>query len=193
MDDIQRKIQTSAGYVDIALKIAQILLWIIIILLVGVLLTCLAYGMMGPDDLSQWVTAESIPHDFAGEIIIPENTDPIAAFTGILGVLVISAITYLALLAAMLRFAGEVFADIRKTALPFTTANARRLKNTAVCMGLLAVLPWVIGIIGSFVINIQLTISYLSIELLITAAVLYCLAYIFEYGTLLQQQADETL
>jgi hypothetical protein len=163
------------------------------VLLAGVLfLTILIFCMEGPDGFSVFLATENVLEVF-GSMTLPEGVSPFEMFLRAATVFVASTIAYLALLAAMLRSMGKIFSEIRKTLLPFTTANAQRLKKASIYMELLGVVPFLIGVAGNVVLSVPVEPIPLSLELLLAAAVLYCLAHIFEYGVLLQQQADETL
>lgn len=111
----------------------------------------------------------------------------------VITLLVLSSVVYLVLFAGMLRTAGRIFSDISRTMLPFTRENAKRIKTMSVFMAFLAVaspaVEWTLGL----VLGVPAVTYHFSLELLIASAVLYCLAHIFEYGAVLQQQADETL
>ncbi|MCZ9311846.1 MAG: hypothetical protein O0V67_00570 [Methanocorpusculum sp.] len=193
MDTVQANIEKSARIADIAIKIVWILLWLIIVLLAGVFfLTILIYCAEGPDGFSVFVTTENVLEVF-GSMTLPEGVSPFEMFLRAAAVFCASTISYLVLLAAMLRSMGKIFSEIRQTLLPFTTANAQRMKKASIYMALLSVVPCLIGVAGNAVVNVPVDPLPLSLELLLAAAVLYCLAHIFEYGVLLQQQADETL
>jgi len=194
MNSVQANIEKSARIADIAIKIVWILLWLIIVLFAGIFfLTILIYCAEGPDGFSVFVTTENVLEIF-GSMVLPEGVSPFEMFLRAVAVFLASTISYLALLAAMLRSMGKIFSEIQKTLLPFTTANAQRLKKASIYMALLSVIPFLIGVAGNVALNVPVESSPpFGLELLLAAAVLYCLAHIFEYGVLLQQQADETL
>ena len=192
--EIQTNIEKSARTADIALKIGKVFIVAIILMLIVIFaVTLLIYSAEGPNGFARWVTSENLLSVFGEGITAPVGVDPATAFVAAATVFLVSTIVYLVLFAGMVWSAAKIFSGIRRTRLPFTRENARQLKQVAVWMGLLAVIPPVVEIIGSFLISIPLTTFYLGIELLIAAAIIYCLAHIFEYGALLQKQADETL
>ncbi|MDV0441138.1 hypothetical protein [Methanorbis furvi] len=194
MNTIQVNIEKSARIADIAVKIAWILLWIVIVIFGGVfLLTLLIYAAAGPEGFSMFITAENVLEIFGPGVVLPAGVSPLDMFVRTSAVFLVSAIVYVGLLAAMLRSMGQIFSEVRKTLLPFTAANAQRLKKAAIYMALVAVVPYLIGVVGSLIIGVYVELIPFGFELLIASAVIYCLAHIFEYGVLLQQQADETL
>ncbi len=192
--EIQTSIQKSAKIADIALKIGKILIVLTTLLLIAaVAFTPFIYGVEGPAGFSQWVVEEDLMSTFGPGVVVPAGVDPAAAFMQASVVFLASALASLVLLAGMIWPAATIFAEIRKTGLPFTWFNGQQLKKVAIFMGLIAFVPSVIEAVGSIIIQIPLNTAYLSIEMLLAAAIVYGIAHVFEYGTLLQQQADETL
>lgn len=192
--EIQTNIKKSAKIVDISLKVGKILLAAVTILLTAVFaLTVLIYGVEGSEGFFSWIVSENVISSFGEGITIPAGVDPATAFIQAAVVCLTAAIAYLVLFGGMVWSAAKIFSEIRRTGLPFTWSNARQLKHVSVWLGLLALVPALIEGVGSYLIKMPMANFYLSIELLIAAGILYCLAHIFEYGTLLQQQADETL
>lgn len=191
--EIQTNIQNSAKIADIALKIGKILIVLTTLLLIFIVVfTSFIYGMEGPAGFSQWIVEEDLMSTFGPGIVVPAGVEAAAAFMQVSVVFLVSAIASLVLLAGMIWSAATIFAEIRKTGLPFTQSNGRQLKKVAIFMGLLAFVPSVIESVGCIVIHIPLNTAYFSIEMLLAAAIVYGIAHVFEYGTLLQQQADET-
>lgn len=192
--EVQTNIQKSAKIAGIALKIGKFLIVFTILLLIAVAaVTPLIYGAEGPDGFSRWIVEENLMSMFGPGVAVPSGVDPAAAFMQASVVFLASSIASLVLLAGMIWPAAAIFAEIRRTGLPFTRFSSRQLKKVAVFMGLLAFVPCIIEGIGSIIIHIPLNTTYFSIEMLLAAAIVYGIAHIFEYGTLLQQQADETL
>ncbi len=192
--EIQTNIQNSAKIADIALKIGKILIVLTVLLLIVIVaVTPLIYGMEGPAGFSQWVVEENLMSTFGPGIVVPAGVEPAAAFMQASLVFLASAIASLVLLAGMIWPAAKIFTEICRTGLPFTRSNGQQLKIVAVFMGLLAFVPSLIEYVGSIIIHIPLNCTYFSIEMLLAAALVYGIAHVFEYGTLLQQQADETL
>ena len=192
--EIQTSIQKSAKIADIALKIGKILIILTTLLLVAdVVLTPFIYGVEGPAGFSQWVVEDDLMSTFGSGVVVPAGVEPAAAFMQASVVFFASAIASLVLLAGMIWPAATIFAEIRKTGMPFTRSNGQQLKMVAIFMGLIAFVPSVIEGVGGIIIHIPLNTTYFSIEMLLAAAIVYGIAHVFEYGTLLQQQADKTL
>ncbi len=192
--EIQTSIQKSAKIADIALKIGKILIILTTLLLfAAAVLTPFIYGVEGQAGFSQWVVEDDLMSTFGSGVVVPAGVELAAAFMQASVVFLASAIASLVLLAGMIWPAATIFADIRKTGMPFTRSNGQQLKMVAIFMGLIAFVPSVIEAVGGIIIHIPLNTTYFSIEMLLAAAIVYGIAHVFEYGTLLQQQADETL
>ena len=192
--EIQSKIKQNAKNVGIVLTIGKILVvFVIVLLFLTAALTACIYTVGGPAEFSHWIVSEDVLSSFGVGTSVPAGMDPTTAFIQASAIFLVSATVYLLTFAGMIWAAARIFAEIRESGVPFTQANARSLKHVAICMALLCVVPVITDSIGWYITGISVTLGYLSIEGLIVAAVLYCLAHIFEYGTLLQKQADETL
>ena len=176
MNDTQTKIEKSARIADIVLKIARILGWILIgmlVLLIGAVVVI--YGIAGPEAFNEWILSDG------------------SSFPEIFAVFSIESLAYMGFIMGILIVAGKIFSDIRKTLLPFTKDNAQHLKTIALLIALISVIPGLIEMIGAAIIGVSMEMFTISIEGLVLAFVVYSLAHIFEYGLELQEQADETL
>ena len=191
MNDTRMKIEKSARIADIVLKIARIIGWIIIVMIVLLFgVTCLICGTAGPGAFDGLFTAEEI-----GDIFLTDSGSVVsgAALMWIYLLFTAVSLTYMGLIMGILIIAGKIFSGIRKTLLPFSGENAKYLKKIAILIGFIAVVPALIEIIGGAILGISMELYSISIEGLVLAFVVYCLAHIFQYGLELQEQADETL
>jgi|GEM_PF-596882 len=89
---------------------------------------------------------------------------------------------------------SQIFKDISHSHSPFTNKQTRRLKAISLLMLSMTlavpVLHWLLTVI--FLPDVKARL-FLDLTGLIFAAVFRCLALIFDHGSELQQQADETL
>jgi hypothetical protein len=82
----------------------------------------------------------------------------------------------------------KIFKDISREYTPFLEKNFKRMKKIALILLFSSLQPFSFGEPGSL--NINIGPDY---ELLIFAGIVYFFALIFQYGSMLQQQSDETL
>ncbi len=101
---------------------------------------------------------------------------------------------YLVLLLVTLFFLEPVFKNIEKCESPFSDAVVVSLNRFAYSL-----IPWVFGttlgnaiasVIAEGTMNLHISVNISS---LLMVLVVFALAYIFKYGTALQQESDETL
>ncbi|MEK4517028.1 hypothetical protein NSS64_17190 [Paenibacillus sp. FSL H8-0122] len=87
-----------------------------------------------------------------------------------------------------------IFKDISRDYTPFVAKHTKRLKLISLLMAGIAFIPGLVEVVLIQIID-PVTFVYASFELffVLVAIVFFCLAQIFEYGRMLQQQSDETL
>lgn len=90
-----------------------------------------------------------------------------------------------------------IFINIEKKETPFIRKNCRSVFNIGVIIIALSIvkdsiLPLVCKIIGIGSLNSGSLVSF-NLNSLIIGGVIICQSYIFEYGTALQKESDETL
>jgi len=83
----------------------------------------------------------------------------------------------------------KIFKDISREYTPFLEKNFKRMKEIALILLFSSLQPFSFSGSGSLNINIGPP----DYELLIFAGIVYFFALIFQYGSALQQQSDETL
>lgn len=98
------------------------------------------------------------------------------------------------IIVSMVYAAGAIFRDMSRDYTPFAAKHTKRLKVISMLMAAIAVIPAFVQILMMQIITPTVKV-YISIELsyIVVAVVFFCLAQIFEYGGMLQQQSDETL
>jgi hypothetical protein len=92
----------------------------------------------------------------------------------------------------MLNSILSILSRIKEDESPFTMANVTRIKQVALYMVLLTVVPYLVGMAASLATHIEPE-GELHIDTWVYALVIYCLALAFEHGVVLQKQQDETL
>ena len=96
-------------------------------------------------------------------------------------VVVVSIILTLILLMMMLMKLEKLFINIHNGDTPFTLENVDYIKKIAIFMILMIVIPNVAGYITQFAIGVNLDVEF-EISDLIYILIIFCTAYIFEYG-----------
>lgn len=138
------------------------------------------------------------------KIVGSENNDDVYTFTGEASpkkvdihnfmVITIVAALVMAVYTVNSCFAGKLFKEFEKCESPFTQNIVNRIKMLGYSL-----IPWVFigGAVDSaksaaFSGKLHIGIN-INVEMIIAVLIVLFLAYIFEYGTKLQQESDETL
>lgn len=100
----------------------------------------------------------------------------------------------LCLIMVILFISGRIFKDISKDYTPFVAKHMKRLKRISLLIAGMAIIPGFVEIAMIQMVTPPAMVN-VSFELfyILVAVVFFCLAQIFEYGRMLQQQSDETL
>ncbi|MCL1832098.1 MAG: DUF2975 domain-containing protein [Oscillospiraceae bacterium] len=101
----------------------------------------------------------------------------------------------LAVIAAIMFVASYIFKDMTTQHTPFAQKNADRLKIISLLLigFTIVVQPLKAFLIMVFVPGVNEFTFHINLAHFVFAAVFFCLALIFEYGVILQQESDETL
>lgn len=126
------------------------------------------------------------------------NADDVLLLTGHrIATLLLVAMVFLAGLFVVLQFVIRLCSSLQKSPTPFTPDILRQLKGLGWALVAWAVVP---GLLGSLVMALmhisadQVNISiHLDLDSILLALFFLVLVYVFEYGTQLQRQSDETL
>ncbi|SMF86587.1 hypothetical protein SAMN05661091_3439 [Paenibacillus uliginis N3/975] len=176
------KIQRSSKLLAICLKILRIVVFIA----VGVEISAIIWLAAVSEDVIS-TTIGSI-HIFSPIVNTADysKSELIAQFC--------VNITKQSIVIAMLFLAGAIFKDISREYTPFAAKQTKRLKAISKLMVLLAIIPASVEILMMQILAPTVKV-YVSFELsfILVAVVFFCLAQIFDYGGVLQQQSDETL
>jgi|GEM_PF-2233500 len=96
--------------------------------------------------------------------------------------------------ALSLLLAGLMFVRIAKDSRPFTEKNVRTVRNIGILFLLSAMIPALAGNIATgFAVFGKMAQQFIRPNEIIEGLLLLFLAYIMHYGSLLQQESDETL
>ncbi|MGG4195829.1 DUF2975 domain-containing protein [Paenibacillus jamilae] len=100
----------------------------------------------------------------------------------------------LCLIMVILFIARRIFKDISKDYTPFVAKHMKRLKRISLLIAGIAIIPGFVEIAMIQMVTPAARVN-VSFELfyILVAVVFFCLAQIFDYGRMLQQQSDETL
>lgn len=180
MDKIQEKISTSSKFVAIVLRVScAITALLIAFLLVGLAIFAFSNGRL----------AESLQQAYATVKI-----DNIMVTPGIptLMVFFASAIIQLALILVLLLTLNKMFTDISKSHSPFEEKQVLRIKRVALLTLIICILSNAFDFIGGYIVK-GVIAPGINLFWIVIAIVIYCLAFIFDYGCKLQTESDETL
>ncbi len=102
------------------------------------------------------------------------------------------AVAQMAILFFILRLLRRVFLDFSQSYSPFEEKQVKRLKAVALLTLILAIVGSVFDGAAHAILYGSMAFS-IHITWFVLAAVIYCTAYVFDYGCRLQRQSDETL
>lgn len=177
MTPVQAKIRKTSRGISIALNITQVAV------IVGAVLSALGLAVIllnRPELVKLFVDVGEVADAQAAAIMMP------ALIAVLIAIMVVDAVSCHQLY--------RIFRDISREATPFAARHVRRLKTVA-----WLTLP--MSILDGTLPNIQWALEtgeakmVICIELMwiFFGAIIYCLAFIFDYGCKLQQESDETL
>lgn len=99
-----------------------------------------------------------------------------------------------AILVALLALAATIFNDAAKSYTPFSEKQSTRLKIISLLTLALAVLPPPIQMLLTMILSPTSDASAVyELTFLVLSVIFYSLAQVFDYGSMLQKQSDETL
>ena len=180
MNEIQKRITKTSKMVAIILKI-------------GLILVAMAIGLivigMGVLTLTGSSTSQSLQDALT---ITTQGASAVDIAVGNIVVAFCLFIVQLAVAFMVFFMLYRIFAAISKEHTPFTAVNAKRMKQVAILVIIMGVINSIIEFVAQ---RLLASPEGYSIDLMwvVIAAVIYCIALIFDYGCQLQQQSDETL
>ena len=180
MNEIQQKIVKTSKVVAIILKIGFILIAAAIgLLIIG--MGVLAFADRG--------VATSLQDALT---ITTQGTSAVGI--AVSNIILVFGLFIIQLVAVFMVFLTlhRIFSAICKDHTPFTNINAKRMRKVAVLIIAMGAISSITEFIAHKLITTQDGYS-IDGTWLVMAAVIYCIALIFDYGCQLQQQSDETL
>ncbi|MCG7406578.1 hypothetical protein MH117_04045 [Paenibacillus sp. ACRRX] len=177
------KIKRSSKLLAVCLKILRIIVFIA----VGVEISAIIWLAAVPGDVNS-TTLGSI------HIISPLGNIADYSKSELIVQLCVN-VSKQSIMIVMLFLAGAIFKDISREYTPFAAKHTKRLKAISKWMVLLAIIPASVEMLMLQILAPTVKVYDVSFELsfILVAVVFFCLAQIFEYGGVLQQQSDETL
>lgn len=177
MTNLQTKLQKTSRTISVFLSIGKVSS------IVGMVLaaTGLLFGLVGrPDIQAKFMGVDIYTQAPNSHIFLP--------------LMIVAVIAALAVGAVICDLLGRVFGDISRTGVPFNPLHGGRIKKVAWLSLALSVLVGIsenlAGLCTSGPVSVTGGIDLMT---LLFVAVIYCLAYVFDYGCKLQQESDETL
>ena len=180
MNETKQKIVKTSKVVAIVLKISFIMVAIGIgVLLLGIIILSLSKSGIADSLVQPFLTTE---HGVSAIIIATDNL--IWAFSSAIVVLITTFMVLFTL--------HRLFANISQEPSPFTEINVKIMKRVAIWTVITCVVDCLANGISAKLLTGETTFT-LEFIWLVVAAAIYGIALIFDYGTQLQQQSDETL
>ena len=194
MNTIKNKIKKSSKAVFIFSRIIRIIMIISFCFVLAVsVLTALAPTSQFSLVNSDYVLITCSPD------LIAEGTDAVSLTSSMAALLltaVVPALFSLGIIIVILYLAERIFKTIYDSQSPFELLNVKRLKTIAWLMLAFTIFPTYVETILRFFLMRSTTSPYnfsIDITTVCLTVIFFALAYIFEYGCLLQQEYDETL
>lgn len=194
MNVIKDKIKKSSKAVFVFSRILRIIIIICFCFVVAVsILTALT-----PESKFSLVNSDYVLISGSPDLV-GEGTDALE-MTGNMAALLLTAVVpalfSLGIIIFILYLAERIFKNIYDSQSPFELQNVKKLKTIAWLMLAFTIFPTYVETILRFFLMRSTTSPYnfsIDITTLCLTVIFFALAYIFEYGCLLQLQVDETL
>jgi hypothetical protein len=172
----KERIQKTSHVIAVLLKIAQIMCFVAGGIVIGGMIYITLFGNTPILKVTGHVVVRS---PFSSSFLAKYNTKDLLTMCSCL-------LFSLLFTLLMLKQAFKIFSDISTEATPFNPAHIKRIRKMAIFY-LLAACNNVEGSAGA---NFDITPNVIGI---VGAAMLWCIALIFQYGCELQKESDETL
>lgn len=180
MNEIQQKIASSSKVASIILLCSCIVTALLIAVLIGgILLFTFSDGTMA----SSLHGAFTFTQVGGIDIDLPLN---------VLSSLFAFALVLLSMIFLMLFSFYKMFKDISKSYTPFEEKQVKRIKRIALLTLIICIASNVFDFIGEKLVFGNANLG-LDLFWIVIAIIIYCIAYIFDYGCRLQALEDETL
>ena len=180
MNAVQMKIQKTSRVVSIVTKILYVFLTVILCAeVIGIVLFIVL-----PDSSSVKLGNMTIisPVAFNGGASTKKMIPPL------LGLVIAQAFAL-----SILILTHQIFKDISREYTPFLEKHFKRMKEIALLLLISSLLEPSLFSGSSSLVPYLTVFIWPGCESIIFAAIVYCFALIFQYGSALQQQSDETL
>ncbi|MDO5400958.1 MAG: DUF2975 domain-containing protein [Eubacteriales bacterium] len=177
MNDTQTKLRKTSRTIAVFLSIGKISS-IVGIVLAGAGLVC---GLIGRPDIQGWfMGVEKYAQAPGADVLLP--------------MMIVATMAALLVAAALCHLLEQVFRGIGEDGTPFNPAHVSCIKRVAwLALALSVMVSVADNLEAALLTGERLVLLELDMAALLFAAIIYCLAYVFEYGCKLQQESDETL
>jgi len=169
MEETKKKLRTIC-------TVGSVISALFIVALVIALIACVIIAILAPDIMDNFTGVEVVGDVTSGEIrILAIVLSVNVIITGIMFILLY-----------------RMFQNMRETS-PFTEENVKTMKLLALLLFIFGILaPMMNMIANSLMDNVSIP-EWVGMEVIIGAVIFYCLSLIFQYGTELQKESDQTL
>ena len=169
MEETKRKLRTIC-------TVGSVISALFIVALAIALVACVIIAILAPDIIDNFTGIEVVGDVTAGEI----------------RTLAVVLIVNLIVTGFMFILLYRMFQNMRAYS-PFTDENVKTMKLLAIVLLIFGVLAPVMNMVAnSIMTNISIP-EWVGMEVIVGAVIFYCLSLIFQYGTELQKESDQTL
>jgi len=169
MEETKKKLQTIC-------TIGSVISALFIVALAIALIACVIIAIVAPDIIDNFTGVDVVGDVTAGEIRI----------------LAVVLIVNLIITGIMFILLYRLFQNIRASS-PFTDENVKTMKFLALILFVFGILAPLMNVIANSLMDNVSIPEWVGMEVIIGAVIFYCLSLIFQYGTELQKESDQTL
>ena len=169
MEETKKKLRTIC-------TVGSVISALFIVALAIALIACVIIAIIAPDIIDNLTGVEVIGDVTSGEIRI----------------LAVVLIVNLIITLIMFILLYGMFQNIRE-ATPFTDENVRTMKLLALILFVFGILAPIMNTVANSLMDNVSIPEWVGMEVIVGAVIFYCLSLIFQYGTELQKESDQTL
>ena len=169
MEETKKKLRTIC-------TVGTVISALFIVALAIALIACAIIAIIAPDIIDNFTGVEVIGDVTSGEIRV------------LAIVLIVNLIATLTMFVLLYR----LFQNIRASS-PFTDENVKTMKLLALILFVFGIIAPIMNVIANGLMDNVSIPEWIGMEVIIGAVIFYCLSLIFQYGTELQKESDQTL
>jgi len=169
MEETKKKLRTIC-------TVGSVISALFVVALAIALIACFIIAILAPDIIDNFTGVDVVGDVTSGEIRI----------------LAVVLIVNILITGFMFILLHGMFQNIRSSG-PFTDENVRTMKLLALVLFVFGILAPIMNVIANGLMDNVSIPEWVGMEVIVGAAIFYCLSLIFQYGTELQKESDQTL